>query len=84
MKLRLALALSLLGAAILGAQTFRGGIRGTVTDSSGATVPGAAVTATRVGTGLVRTAIADATGSYSFSELPLGEYRRDPLQQRHG
>jgi outer membrane receptor protein involved in Fe transport len=58
----------------LHAQTFRGGIRGGVTDSSGAAVPGATVTATNVATKLARTAVTDATGNYAFSELPLGDY----------
>jgi outer membrane receptor protein involved in Fe transport len=61
-------------AAPLFAQTFRGGIRGSVSDSTGAVVPGATVTATSVDTKLARTAVTDATGNYAFSELPLGDY----------
>ena len=61
-------------AAPVHAQTFRGGIRGAVTDATGAAVPGAEVTAAQVGTGLVRTAVTDAQGNYAFSELPLGEW----------
>jgi hypothetical protein len=45
------------------AQTFRGGIQGTVTDSSGAALPGAGVTVKHVGTGLTRGAPADETAS---------------------
>jgi hypothetical protein len=74
MKVRLVLALLLCGAAAATAQTFRGGIRGTVTDATGAAIPGVTVTATQVRTGLVRTAVTDGTGSYGFSELPLGDY----------
>ena len=37
------------------AQTFRGTILGTVTDVSGAVVPGAAVTVRNLATGLLRT-----------------------------
>jgi hypothetical protein len=44
---------------------------GAVTDATSASVPGATVTATHVGTGLVRTAVTDAAGSYAFSE-PTG------------
>jgi len=55
-------------------QTFRGGIQGTVTDSTGATLPGADVTATNVGTGLSRTAVTDTEGTYFIPELPLGDY----------
>jgi hypothetical protein len=64
----------LLAAATLEAQTFRGGIRGTVSDSTNATLPGVTVTATQVGTGLARTAVTDTAGTYAFSELPLGDW----------
>jgi len=57
------------------AQTFRGGIQGTVTDTSGAAVVGADVTVKSEGTGLVRSVQSDATGSYLVTELPLGNYR---------
>jgi hypothetical protein len=56
------------------AQTFRGGIRGAVKDSTGAVVPGATVTATSVDTKLVRTAVTDSQGNYVLSELPLGDW----------
>jgi hypothetical protein len=56
------------------AQTFRGGIQGTVTDSAGASITGADVTVKSTDTGLVRTAKTDDTGNFLFSELPLGSY----------
>src|SRR5882757_3391507 len=56
------------------AQTFRGTILGSVTDSSGAAVPGATVTIKNVGTGLVRTVTTSDDGSYSAPELPIGNY----------
>src|SRR5262245_55555800 len=56
------------------AQTFRGGIQGTVTDQTDAALPGVIVTATSVDTGLSRSVDTDANGNYFFSELPLGEY----------
>ncbi len=49
-------------------------LSGTVTDSSGAAVAGANVSARNRGTGLVRTAAAAPDGHYEFSALPLGEY----------
>ena len=52
MRLRWTPLVWLLVAGTLFAQTFRGGIRGTVTDATSASVPGATVTATHVGTGL--------------------------------
>ena len=56
------------------AQTFRGAILGTVSDSSGGALPGATVTATNVGTKLARSVITDAKGEYAINELPTGEY----------
>src|SRR5712671_1121109 len=60
--------------ATLLAQTFRGGIQGTVTDSSGAAVIGASVTVKSADTGLTRTATTNDQGDYLFTELPLGTY----------
>src|SRR6266481_2471652 len=56
------------------AQTFRGTILGSVTDSSGAAVPGATVTIKNVDTGLVRTVSTSDDGSYAAPELPIGTY----------
>jgi hypothetical protein len=69
------LALILCFAAVTPAQTFRGGIQGTVTDPNGAVIPGAEVTITNPDTGLTRTTQTDDTGNYSVSELPIGTYR---------
>src|SRR5271170_4058180 len=56
------------------AQTFRGTILGTVTDSSGASVAGATVTVKNIGTGLTRTVTTAEDGSYAVPELPIGTY----------
>jgi len=56
------------------AQTFRGTILGTVSDSSGAAVPGATVTIKNLDTGLTRTVVTQEDGSYSAPELPIGNY----------
>jgi len=56
------------------AQTFRGTILGSITDSSGAAVPGATVTIKNVDTGLVRTVTTSDDGSYATPELPIGNY----------
>jgi hypothetical protein len=64
----------LLGAAIAQAQTFRGGINGTVTDSTGAVAPGAKVVATDDETGIVHTTVSSSAGDFTFSDLPLGHY----------
>jgi hypothetical protein len=56
------------------AQTFRGSINGTVTDSSGAVVPGAKVTATDVATAAGRDTVSSGAGEFLFSDLPLSTY----------
>ena len=56
------------------AQTFRGTILGTVTDSSGAAVPGATVTIKNMDTGLTRTVTTSEDGTYSAPEPPIGNY----------
>ncbi len=56
------------------AQTFRGGINGTVTDQSGAVVPGAAVEAVDTATNVSHKTISSSGGEYSFQEMPLGTY----------
>src|SRR6266404_4790839 len=56
------------------AQTFRGTLLGTVTDSSGAAVAGAAVAVKNVNTGLSRTVSTSEDGTFSVPELPIGTY----------
>ncbi len=56
------------------AQTFRGSIQGTITDSTGAAIPGAQVKIISPGTGLTRTVTSNDLGGYVASELPLGSY----------
>ena len=49
-------------------------IKGTVTDASGAVLPGVQVTATNVATGVKFTAQSGADGLYLFPQLPIGTY----------
>ncbi|HEY4009326.1 MAG TPA: TonB-dependent receptor [Acidobacteriaceae bacterium] len=56
------------------AQTFRGGINGTVTDSTGASVASAAVIATNAGTGVKTSGVSTSSGEFLFQDLPLGDY----------
>src|ERR1039457_6633640 len=56
------------------AQTFRGSILGTITDSSGAAIAGAQVKVFSSSTGLSRIISANDRGEYVASELPLGTY----------
>jgi hypothetical protein len=58
----------------LRAQTLYGSMVGNVTDPSGASVPGATVTATNTGTKFIREAMTDERGSYLFSDLQPGPY----------
>ena len=70
----LGLALTLAIAAPALAQTTSGRISGTVTDSSGAVMPGASITATQAATGFSRTAVTDSRGAFVLADLPVGSY----------
>src|SRR5437870_7717214 len=50
-------------------------ISGTVTDQSGAVLPGAEITATQTETNVSRNAVSNETGSYVLPNLPVGPYR---------
>ena len=56
------------------AQAVTGTLLGNVTDSSGAAVPGATVTATEVQTNISRTAVTNESGYYLFASLQNGTY----------
>src|SRR5438270_10782574 len=56
------------------AQTFRGGVNGTVTDQTGAVLPGADVRATNDATGLSYSTTTSSAGAFTFADLPLGDY----------
>ncbi|WP_035348117.1 TonB-dependent receptor [Edaphobacter aggregans] len=58
----------------LAAQTYRGGIAGSVQDSSGAAVAGAHIVLTGTDTGFKREMVSTNSGDYSFQDLPLGNY----------
>lgn len=61
-------------ALVANAQTVSGTLRGTVTDSNGAVVPGATVTARNKETGLERTVTSSDEGNYNMPFLPIGSY----------
>src|SRR6185369_2123589 len=56
------------------AQLTTASIRGTVTDATGAIVPGATVTVKGEQTGFTRETSTNADGFFSLSELPVGTY----------
>src|ERR1700730_7763735 len=57
------------------AQGTTASITGTVTDASGAAVPGATVTATQISTNDVHTSTSSDSGFYTIPQLPPGKYR---------
>src|ERR1017187_8373118 len=67
---------ALLGATVNVAQINDATILGTVTDPSGAVVPGATVTATNELTGFSRSVTTGADGSFLIQFLPIGEMYR--------
>ncbi|HKX32939.1 MAG TPA: carboxypeptidase regulatory-like domain-containing protein [Blastocatellia bacterium] len=56
------------------AQVTTGSFSGFVTDSSGAAIGGARVTATNEATGLTRTVTTSSSGEYVLARLPVGRY----------
>ena len=58
----------------LRAQTFDTAIQGTVTDSTGAVIPGATVTVSSPATGIEKKAVTTAAGEYSVTYLAPGNY----------
>ncbi len=74
-----AFVIALIGWAVLGsclalAQGFTAAVTGTVTDTSGAVLPGTMVTLRHLETGLSRAVEADLGGNYTIASLPVGEY----------
>src|SRR6266702_3088783 len=70
----LVLLLAVVAAHGLMAQTFRGGIAGTVTDTQGGVLAHAKLTLVGTDTGLTRESESTGSGDYSFQDLPLGSY----------
>jgi len=56
------------------AQTFRGGINGTVMDRTGAAIANAIVVAVQTDTGVSHTSTSSSAGEFLFQDLPLGSY----------
>src|ERR1700688_3158128 len=49
-------------------------INGTIKDTTGAAIPGAAIKATQTATGVVRNVTSGADGGYILANLPIGPY----------
>lgn len=79
-KLRRGICLAMAIGALLAAPLARtqtageGTIQGTVTDSSGAVIANASVTATNVATNVATTRVSSSAGFYSVAPLPVGTY----------
>ncbi len=69
-----AVCLVFLSAALVLAASIGGRIEGTVTDSSGAVIQKAKVTATNLGTGVTQETVTGNDGMYAFPVLPVGRY----------
>ena len=63
-----------LGGAMAWGQATTAQITGTVTDQSGAVLPGVEITVTQTATGAKRTAVSNETGNYVLASLPVGPY----------
>src|SRR6266540_2949628 len=57
------------------AQVINATLSGTVTDATGALIPGVEVTATQTDTGVVSSALTNESGTYQFPSLQPGPYR---------
>lgn len=69
------LIVTILASTVMVEAQFRASLRGTVTDSSGAVVPGASVTLVDKGTNKTLTSVSDDNGIYVFNALPAAPYR---------
>src|SRR5262245_24317030 len=56
-------------------QTVTGTLQGTVRDTSGAVLPGVAITAIHVDTGTARSLVTNGEGFYSAPFVPIGQYK---------
>ena len=71
------------------AQSSNASLGGTVSDASGALIPGVTVTATNTGTGIVTTVLSNETGTYQFPPLQPGALKlvgtgRPGIDRQHG
>jgi hypothetical protein len=74
-RIALLILLVLAAAGITYAQAVKASLVGTITDSSGAVVPGARVTITEINTGFTRSMETNESGYYVFGNLDPGSYR---------
>lgn len=68
------ISLLLLVPAFASAQTFQGGVRGSIKDTDGGVLPGTTVTLTNTETGASRTTVTNERGEYVFASVVPGSY----------
>ena len=68
-------AVLILATVVMAAQSERGTIRGTVTDATGSVMPGVAVKAVNVDTGIETSTVTTDAGLYSIPQVKPGNYR---------
>ena len=73
-RVALLMLLGLLGGGALLAQSTLGGVNGTITDPTGAMVPGTTVTLSNVGTGVEVTGQSNSSGFFVFVNVQPGNY----------
>src|SRR5437773_4068103 len=56
-------------------QTSNATLGGTISDATGALIPGVTITATNTGTGIVTTVLSNEAGAYQFASLQTGTYK---------
>jgi hypothetical protein len=69
-----AILLTLASVSSVKAQTYRGGINGTVTDVTGAAIAGASVSAVDTATNQSYQTVSSSAGEFSFTNLPISSY----------
>jgi hypothetical protein len=72
--LELSVFLATVSASILTAQTFRGTLLGTITDPTGALIPGVSISVKNMDTGIERMTQSNSDGAFRVPELPVGRY----------
>src|ERR1035441_1842053 len=73
-RLSSALAVVILGTALLPAQTFQASVTGVVRDQSNAVIPNVQVVAVETASGTKYTAVTNGAGLYRFPALPPAQY----------
>ena len=73
-SLRFAIALACFSSVAFAQGISRGTITGTVSDATGAVIPGVAITATHIQTGTTRIVETNENGVYAISSTPAGAY----------